>query len=401
VTAAPKYRVLHIITRLIVGGAQENTLLSVEGLDRMPEFEVTLATGVDRGPEGDLLDRARRTTRLVIVPELGRAISPIADLIAFVKLYRLIRRGRYDIVHTHSSKAGVLGRIAAWLAGTPIIVHTLHSLVFHEYQSAWKNRLYIALKRRCAPLTDAFISVNAKTQEGALAAGIGSPDRHQVIYSGMELEPFLGIAGRLPASEAKRRLGIPPQARVVGKIARLTPLKGHAQLLDAAAVIARGAPDAWFLLVGNGILREELEARAVALGIRARTVFAGLVPPAEVPAHIQAMDVVVHSSLREGIARVIPQAGAVGKPVVTFALDGAPEVIRDGVSGFLVPPGDTGALGERVLELLGDPGRCEAFGAAGREFAAANFSADQMVERIGGVYERLIAEKLGAVRRGR
>ena len=130
-------RVLHIITRLIVGGAQENTLLSVEGLDRLPEYEVTLITGVDNGPEGDLLERARRTTRLVIVPELGRSINPLSDVAAFYKLYRLIRTGRYHIVHTHSSKAGVLGRLAAKLAGTPIVVHTLHSLVFHDYQPGW------------------------------------------------------------------------------------------------------------------------------------------------------------------------------------------------------------------------------------------------------------------------
>src|SRR5438105_7272002 len=125
-------RVLHIITRMIVGGAQENTLLSVEGLDRCPEYEVTLMSGLDRGPEGDLLTRARQTTRLVIVPELCRNVNPAADLIALRKLYAHIRGGRYHIVHTHSSKAGVLGRMAARLAGTPIVVHTLHSLVFHE-----------------------------------------------------------------------------------------------------------------------------------------------------------------------------------------------------------------------------------------------------------------------------
>src|ERR687886_2509034 len=168
-------RVLHIITRMIVGGAQENTLLSVEGLDRMPEYEVTLASGVDNGPEGELLTRARRTTRLVVVPELCRSINPAADAVAFWKLYRLIRRGRYHIVHTHSSKAGVLGRLAAKLAGTPFIVHTLHSLVFHEYQPWLVNRLWWALKMLCAPLTDHFISVSRLIAEKAMAAGIDRP----------------------------------------------------------------------------------------------------------------------------------------------------------------------------------------------------------------------------------
>src|SRR6185295_5792400 len=184
-------RVLHIITRLIVGGAQENTLLSVEGLDKLSEYEVTLATGIDNGPEGDLLEGARRTTRLIVIPELGRSISPFADLKAFWKLYRLIRNGRYHIVHTHSSTAGVLGRIAAKLAGTPIIVHTLHSLVFHEYQPWVVNRLWRAVKKFCAPMTDHFISVSEIISQKAIAAGIDRSEKFTTVYSGMELDWFL------------------------------------------------------------------------------------------------------------------------------------------------------------------------------------------------------------------
>src|SRR5689334_23552818 len=160
--AAPsgRIKVLHVITRMIVGGAQENTLLSVEGLDAMDRYEVTLVSGVDDGPEGELLSRARRTTRLIVIPELGRSISPSADPVAFWKLYRLIRRERFQIVHTHSSKAGVLGRLAAFLAGTPIIVHTLHSLVFHDYQPRWVNLALRLTKRSLAPITDHYISVS-------------------------------------------------------------------------------------------------------------------------------------------------------------------------------------------------------------------------------------------------
>src|ERR671924_1286125 len=155
-----RMRVLHMITRMIVGGAQENTLLTVQGLDRLPEYQVTLVSGVDRGPEGSLLEQARQTVDLAVIPELARSINPAADLRALVKLYRFIRRGRYHVVHTHSSKAGVLGRVAAKLAGTPIIVHTLHSLVFHDYQPWLVNRCWWALKKLCAPLTDHFISVS-------------------------------------------------------------------------------------------------------------------------------------------------------------------------------------------------------------------------------------------------
>ncbi|MGH7899311.1 MAG: glycosyltransferase, partial [Candidatus Binatia bacterium] len=268
----------------------------------------------------------------------------------------------------------------------PVVVHTLHSLVYHEYQEPWKNRLYIALKRLCAPLTDVLISVNDRTREGALAHAIGSSEQHVTIYSGMDLDPFLSVSGRLSVAQAKERLGIPSEAPVVGKIARLFPLKGHEQFLDAAEVIAAREPKAWFLLVGNGVLREALEERTRRIGIADRTVFAGLVAPEDVPAHIQAMDVVVHTSLREGIARVLPQAGAVGKPVVTFDLDGAPEVIREGLSGHLVPPRDTHRLAERVLELFADPDRCQRYGAEGRSFAVAHFDAATMVAKINEVY---------------
>lgn len=388
-------RILHVITRLILGGAQENTLLTVIGQQRNPRYRVTLLAGIDEGPEGDLHGRGRAAgVELVLLPSLVRPIRPWTDVKALVQLFRFMRRGRYDVVHTHSSKAGILGRLAARGAGVPIVVHTLHSLVFHEFQAAWKNRLYVALKRLCAPLTDALISVNDRTTQGALAAGIGRPEQYVTIYSGMDLEPFLTIRERLPVEEAKRRLGIPPESPVVGKVARLSPLKGHEQFLAAAERIAAAEPRAWFLLVGSGSLRRLLEARARGLGIAGRTLFAGLVPPEQVPAHIQAMDVVVHASLREGIARVIPQAGAVGKPVVAFHMDGAPEVIRDGISGYLVPPRDTAALADRVLDLLASPERRRAFAEAGREFVAAHFDVDHMVERINAVYERLLERRI-------
>ncbi len=394
-------RVLHVITRLILGGAQENTLLTVIGQHRNPRYRVTLLCGIDDGPEGNLHDAAHAAgVELVLEPTLVRPIRPLTDLRCLFRLWRFIRRGRYDIVHTHSSKAGILGRIAARLARVPIVVHTLHSLVFHEYQEAWKNGLYIILKRLCAPLTDVLISVNDKTTDGALAAGIGRPEQYLTIHSGMELEPFLGVRDALSMEDAKRRLGIPADAPVVGKVARLFPLKGHAQFLEAAARVAAADPRAFFLLVGNGTLRAELEERARSLGLAERTIFTGLVPPEQVPACIQAMDVVIHASLREGIARVIPQAGAVGKPVVAFAMDGAPEVIRDGVSGCLVPPRDTAAMAERTLALLGDPARRRAMGEAGREFAAAHFGVDTMVERIDAVYARLLdARGLAGVQR--
>ena len=392
--ASQPIRVAHIITRLILGGAQENTLYTAIGQHRDPRFDVTLIVGVDEAGEGDLFAQAEAAgVNLVVVPSLVRPVRPATDIRALVTLTRMLRDGQFDIVHTHSSKAGIVGRMAAKLAGVPVIIHTLHSLVFHEYQSAWKNRVYVVLKRLCAPMTDRLISVNAQTGRGALAQGIGQPEQHVTIFSGMELDKFLNVSSELPVEEAKRRAGIEPDVPVVGKIARFFPLKGHEQFLASAIDIARREPRVKFLLIGDGPYREEFEARAARAGILNRMVFSGRVPPEDVPSWIQAMDVVVHTSLREGIARVLPQAGAVGKPVVTFALDGAPEVIREGVSGFLVPPLDTAALADRVIQLLRDDDARTKFGAEGRTFAAQHFGLQTMVDRISDVYFQALTAK--------
>ncbi len=388
-----RIRVLHIITRMIVGGAQENTLLSVEGLDRRPEYEVTLASGLDNGQEGDLLCRARKTTRLVVIPELARSIRPLDDVRALWKLYRLIREGRYHIVHTHSSKAGVLGRIAAWLAGTPLIVHTLHSLVFHEYQPWVVNRCYWALKKLCAPLTDHFISVSEIIRQKVIAAGIAPPEKISTIYSGMELDWFLRPA--CDPAQVRREFGIPLDALVVGKVARLFPLKGHDQLLDAAPAIVKRYPNVRFFLVGDGVLAKHLRDRAAQQGLLDNFVFAGLIPRERIPDVLSVMDLVVHTSLREGLARVLPQALAMAKPCVSFEIDGAPEVVIPGETGYLVRPGDSTGLADAICRLLSDAGLRARMGAAGKSRVDPAFRAETMVEQIADVYSKLI-ERCGA-----
>lgn len=384
-------RVLHIITRMIVGGAQENTLLSVEGLDAMPEYDVTLISGIDKGKEGELLSRARETTQLVVVPELVRSIDPIADIRAFWKLYRLIRQGRYHIVHTHSSKAGVLGRLAAWFAGTPIIVHTLHSLVFHDYQPWLVNRGWWLAKKICAPVTDFYISVSAIIVKKAIAAGIAEPERFRTIYSGMELDWFLNA--KFDVDAVKLEFGIPLDTPVVGKIARLFELKGHDQLMDAAPEIVRRVPNVRFFLIGDGVLLGHLQERARGYGILENFVFAGLIDRERIPEMISAMDVVVHTSLREGLARVLPQSLAMGKPCVSFDIDGAPEVVIPGHTGYLVEPFDSAGLADGVLRLLEDEALRRELGENGKKHVDPNFRAEKMVADISEVYQMLLKKK--------
>ncbi len=373
---------------MIVGGAQENTLLSVIGLDAMPEYEVTLMSGIDKGREGELLSEAREKTNLLIVPEMGRSINPFSDFVAFWKIYRLIKKGRYHIVHTHSSKAGVLGRVAAWLAGTPLIVHTLHSLVFHEYQPWFINKSWRGIKKMCAPITDFFISVSEIIVQKAIKAGVDKPEKFRTIYSGMELDWFLNA--NFDGNAVRREFGIPEDAPVVGKIARLFPLKGHDQLMDAAPEIVKRVPDVRFFLVGDGILYEHLQERARGYGILENFVFAGLIPRERIPEMISAMDIVVHTSLREGLARVLPQSLAMGKPCVSFNIDGAPEVVINDKTGYLVETYDNKRLSESISRLLKDPELRKKMGENGRRHVDPAFRTETMVKEIAEVYKMLL-----------
>ena len=388
-------RVLHIITRMIVGGAQENTLLSVVGLDAMPEYDVTLISGIDKGREGELLSQARETSHLIVVPEMGRSINPFSDVAAFWKLYKLIKAGGYHIVHTHSSKAGVLGRLAAKMAGTPIIVHTLHSLVFHDYQPWAVNRTWRLTKKALAPITDFFISVSDVISEKAIAAGVDKPEKFRTVYSGMELDWFLNA--KFDAGKVREEFGIPLDAPVVGKIARLFPLKGHDQLMDAAPEIVRRVPNVRFFLIGDGILLEHLQERARKHGILDNFVFAGLIDRTRIPEMISAMDVVVHTSLREGLARVLPQSLAMGKPCVSFDIDGAREVVINDKTGYLVDAFDNETLARRIADLLDNPEQRKQFGENGRRHVDPNFRAEKMVADISDVYQMLLKKYAGRV----
>lgn len=384
-------RVTHVITRLIVGGAQENTIASVLGLRQKPGLEVDLISGPSPGPEGSLEHLfARIPQTLTTLPELVRPIHPLNDLLARRRLEKIFRATRPDIVHTHSGKAGILGRLGAARAGVPLIVHTIHGPSFGGFQSAPANFILRAAERRAARVTTHFVSVAEAMTRQYLAAGIGQPEQYTKIFSGFELEPFLA-ATHDPALRA--RWGIAPGDFVVGTIARLFKLKGHDDLFAVAPALVRRCPRLKFLLVGDGPWRARFEAKARTLGLEKHFIFTGLVAPAEIPQLTGLMDVLVHLSLREGLPRALPMALAAGKPVVAYDCDGAGEVCRNDATGFLLAAGDLPTLTRRLLQLADTPALGERFGRHGRDFVKQHFSTRQMVDALHRLYLQLAGKK--------
>jgi len=380
-------RVSHVITRLIVGGAQENTVASVLGLREKPGIAVELISGPTHGPEGTLEGVFKPFPGLLtVIPSLVRPVHPWADFLACRALTRHFRRQRPDVVHTHSGKAGILGRIAAARAGVPLVVHTIHGPSFGTFQGALANAVFTAAERRAARVTNHFVVVARAMAEQYLGAGIGTPEAYSLIPSGFPLDPFLQ-ARNDPA--LRLRLGLQPEDFVVGKIARLFKLKGHDDLFAAAPGLVRRNPRIKFLLVGDGEWRERFEALARSLGLERHVVFTGLVPPAEIPALVGIMDALVHLSTREGLPRALPQALAAARPVVAYDCDGAREICLEGETGFLVQPGDVARLTDRLLELAGDPGLRERLGRRGQEIVRHRFSVTGMVDALHALYLRL------------
>jgi glycosyltransferase involved in cell wall biosynthesis len=380
-------RVTHVITRLVIGGAQENTIATVLGLQHDPGLQVHLIAGPTLGPEGSLESAfAAKPELLTILPSLIRPIHPWCDLLAWLRLVKMFRADPPRIVHTHSGKAGLLARLAARRAGVPIIIHTVHGPSFGPFQGPISNLVFRAAERRAAKVTTHFISVADAMTRQYLAAGVGRPDQFTRIFSGFALEPFLAAR---PDPALRARLGLDPADFVVGKIARLFKLKGHDDLFDAAPEVLRRHPRTKFLLVGDGALRAHLQERARAAGLERNVIFAGLVPPAEIPRYLGVMDVVAHLSRREGLPRALSQALAAGRPVVAYDSDGANEVCFSDETGFLVPLGDVKMLADRLALLAGNADLRARLGNRGQEFVREHFAVETMVAKIHELYRKL------------
>ena len=383
-------KVCHFITRMIVGGAQENTFLSARGLVE-EGHECVLLSGTLEGREGALLSHIHNPgVRIVKDPRIVRNLSPLKDLQALFFLKKFFEEEKFDVVHTHSSKAGILGRIAAHMAGVPVVVHTIHGLAFGPYDSFLKNKIYIGAERFAAKYSDRIYAVAQAMIDQCLTEKIGTPDLFQVVYSGMELERFLNAQRE---SSLRKELSIPEQSPVVGAVARLFTRKGYEDFFPTAKKILEKNPDVYFLILGDGPMRNEYEALTESLGIRDHVVFAGLISPDEVCRYIAQMDIAAHFSLKEGLPRVAVQALAEGVPVVAYPLDGTPEVVLDGKSGFLVPVGDHDCAAEKILQILSDTQLRKSMGEYGRDLIRERFDWPVMSRTLIAEYERLLALK--------
>ena len=384
-------RVAHVITRMIIGGAQENTLFNCQDLIRIYGDDVLLITGPAIGPEGDLLEQGRGGgVPLTVLTDLRRQIDPRLDFQAYGALRRTLQAFSPDVVHTHSAKGGFLGRLAASSIGIRAIIHTVHGAPFHAYQSVFARRLFRWCERYAARRCHALVSVADAMTELLVKNRIAPREKFTTVYSGMDVGPFLHANEQREA--VRREFDFHPEHVVIGKIARLFHLKGHGDLLAAAEHIIQQCPQVRFLLVGDGKLRESFGQSIRDAGLTDYFRFAGLVEPARVPAMIGAMDALVHVSLREGLARALPQALIAGKPVVSYDIDGAREVVVPGETGFLVPPRDIGLLADALVRLAGDANLRERFGQCGRARFTDRFRHETMTAQLRQLYERLLKD---------
>jgi glycosyltransferase involved in cell wall biosynthesis len=401
----PTLTILHISTRLILGGSQENTVLSCEGQARLGH-RVYLAFGPIYGPEGSLLDRVNafraadgKAIQTHVVPDLIREVNPARDLRAYRQLKALIAQIRPDVVHTHSSKAGIVGRAASWASfPRPATIHTIHGPPFMPIEGSpalrLKTRLlntgYTLAEQFAAHRCHAIVSVADAMTQQFLARGIGTPGQYSTIRSGMEINPFLHAAPGEDRASVRARLGIAATDFVVGTVARLAEHKGHDDLLDALGDELRARPDWKLLWVGDGWWRERLMQRLESMELQGRIITTGLVEPQRVPGLIRAMDVLAHPSSREGLPRTVPQALLAGVCPVAYDVDGTREACINGQTGLLVPHADRAALHDAICRLFNDPDLRQSLANRGQDLCREAFSTERMVRDLDELYRKTL-----------
>jgi glycosyltransferase involved in cell wall biosynthesis len=389
-----RIKVIHVITRFDKGGAAENTFLTVKGLEAIG-YEVILIRGLsyesNMGPaetkavEKCLEDADRSGVKILTLPELVRRIYPLDDLKTLYKLITIFSEERPHIVHTHTSKAGFLGRWAARLAGVHVIIHTPHGHVFWGYFNKWKTKAYIFLERLTATITDRIVTLTGQEKRDHLRYHIAHENKFTVIHSGVDLSRFSD--SQVDPDAVKKRLEIPKGTFVVGTVGRLTHIKGHKYLIEAARKILLTRPDMTFIFLGDGELINDLKAQAASLGIYDKVKFLGW--REDVAEVMATFDLFVLPSLNEGMGKVLVEAMAMGKPIIASKVGGVSDLVKNEENGLLVPPEDAEAIARSISILHSDPMKRKAMGEKGKAIAV-EYGADSMVQKINRLYRKLV-----------
>jgi glycosyltransferase involved in cell wall biosynthesis len=384
-----RIRVARVFSRLNIGGPSIHVVLLTRGLDP-GRFETTLLVGSEDRREGNMNDFASAHGVVPVrLGSLGRRISPLRDVRATWELYRFLRSWRPDIVHTHTAKAGFTGRLAARAARVPVVVHTFHGHVFEGYFGPATTRAFVLIERRLAAMSDAIVAVSPGVKEALVSRAVAPEGKIRVVPLGLELGPFAAVSG--PAGTYRRELGLAGNDRLVGIVGRLVPVKDHATFLDAASKIARGRSDVHFAIVGDGELRAPLEARASQLGLNRIVHFSGW--RRDLPQIYADLDVVVLCSRNEGTPVSIIEASASGRPSVVTAVGGVKDIVDDGVTGLLLPPGDSDLLAASILRILDDGSLASRLGKNAREAVLGRHHVGRLVSDIENLYLELLGTK--------
>jgi glycosyltransferase involved in cell wall biosynthesis len=386
-TSGRRLKVVHVITRLDLGGAQHNTLHTARHLDAS-RFEVVLVSGLGGPLEAEVMGMSSSAHwRAVFLPSLVRHIHPGLDLLAFLQLVSFFTAEKPDIVHTHSSKAGILGRLAAAAAGVPCVVHTYHGFGFNDYQAPWAKSLYVWAERVACAFSDALIFVSKSNQDYARRNDLGGPQPYRLIRSGVKLSDFPAPCEDKPRKKASLGLGM--HKPLVTSVGNLKPQKNPGDFIAMAQKVSAEAPDSSFLFVGDGPMRQRLEYQVIASGLGNRLALPGW--RRDTAELLAVSDVFVMTSLWEGLPRSLLEAMKSGLPCVCYAVDGVADVLEDGVNGFVVPVGNVSLLSQRVLELLKDEGLRRRLGERAAESIGLEFEIDHMVRQQETLYQELLA----------
>ena len=382
---ARKIRVLHIITRLIAAGADENTIFTVQGIN-----DDSIVSHLFVGRDSEIVEEARLGGIVIFLNKnLVREINIFRDFLALFQLTYFLKKNKYDIVHTHTAKAGIIGRWAAKIAGVPIIIHTLHGLSFHDFMPSYQKKFFILLEKSTARFTDLLISVGENIKWKSIYAGITSREKYSTIYSGMDLDNFKKVD--INRNQLKESLKIANNEFIVGTVSRLEPRKGPQYFIEVIERVKKSIPNIKGILVGCGSFRSHLEKKIRKLNLDENIILTGY--RKDIAEIMSIFDLVCLTSLWEGIPRVLVQAALLGKPLIGFDIDGNSEVIKQGINGFLVPPKDIEECANKIIFLLKDDDLRNKMSLESKNIIDSNWDKDFMVKEIRDTYIRLINNK--------